>query len=45
MLLADREASSLGDPFSRELLTVREQSITGNGLNFRRWNRMFPALA
>jgi ABC-2 type transport system permease protein len=30
MLLADRETASLGDPFSQELLKVKEQSITGN---------------
>src|SRR5271168_2920481 len=34
MLLADRETASLGDPFSQQLLTVREQNIPGFSLMF-----------
>jgi ABC-type multidrug transport system permease subunit len=30
MLLADRETASLGDPFSQNLLDVRERNITGD---------------
>jgi linearmycin/streptolysin S transport system permease protein len=34
MLLADREAASLGDPFSEDLLLVQEHNLTGGRLEF-----------
>jgi ABC-2 type transport system permease protein len=34
MLLADREAASLGDPFSEDLLKLQERNLTGGRLEF-----------
>jgi ABC-type multidrug transport system permease subunit len=45
MLLADRETASLGDPFSQELLTVRERSITGNYLSFSSLEQNIPGFS
>jgi ABC-type multidrug transport system permease subunit len=45
MLLADRETASLGDPFSQELLTVRERSITGNELSFSSLEQNIPGFS
>jgi ABC-type multidrug transport system permease subunit len=45
MLLADRETASLGDPFSQELLTVRERSITGNYLSFSALEQNIPGFS
>jgi ABC-type multidrug transport system permease subunit len=45
MLLADRETASLGDPFSQELLTVHERSITGNHLSFSSLEQNVPGFS
>jgi ABC-2 type transport system permease protein len=45
MLLADRETASLGDPFSQELLKVREQSITGNRPSFSSLEQNIPGFS
>jgi ABC-2 type transport system permease protein len=45
MLLADRETASLGDPFSQELLTVRENSITGDDLSFSSLEQNIPGFS
>jgi ABC-type multidrug transport system permease subunit len=45
MLLADRETASLGDPFSQELLTVRERSITGDRLSFSSLEQNIPGFS
>ena len=45
MLLADRETASLGDPFSQELLKVRERSITGNRLSFSSLEQNIPGFS
>ena len=45
MLLADRETASLGDPFSQELLTVKEQSITGNQPSFSSLEQNIPGFS
>jgi len=45
MLLADRETASLGDPFSQELLEVRERSITGDHLSFSSLEQNIPGFS
>jgi hypothetical protein len=45
MLLADRETASLGDPFSQDLLTVRERSITGDQLTFSSLEQNIPGFS
>lgn len=45
MLLADRETASLGDPFSQELLDVKEQSITGNRPSFSSLEQNIPGFS
>lgn len=45
MLLADRETASLGDPFSQELLSVRERSITGNHVAFSSLEQNIPGFS
>ena len=45
MLLADRETASLGDPFSQELLTVRERSITGAHVSFSSLEQNIPGFS
>ena len=45
MLLADRETASLGDPFSQELLTVHERSITGDYLAFSSLEQNIPGFS
>src|ERR1700719_435241 len=45
MLLADRETASLGDPFSQELLTVREQNITGDNVSFSSLEQNIPGFS
>src|SRR5216684_1373748 len=44
-LLADRETASLGDPFSQELLEVKEQSITGNRPSFSSLEQNIPGFS
>lgn len=45
LLLADREASSLGDPFSEELLHVEERSLTGSWLKFTSLEQNIPGFS
>ena len=45
MLLADRETASLGDPFSQELLTVKEQNITGDNVSFSSLEQNIPGFS
>ena len=45
MLLADRETASLGDPFSQELLTVRERNITGDHLALSSLEQNIPGFS
>ena len=45
MLLADRETASLGDPFSQELLTLHERSITGNDAVFSSLEQNIPGFS
>ncbi|MFQ5666157.1 MAG: ABC transporter permease [Candidatus Binatia bacterium] len=45
MLLADREAASLGDPFSEELLTIKERSLTGKRLKFTSLEQNVPGFS
>ena len=44
-LLADREASSLGDPFSEELLVLQERSLTGKRLKFTSLEQNVPGFS
>ncbi len=45
MLLADREASSLGDPFSEELLKIDERNLTGKRLKFTSLEQNVPGFS
>lgn len=45
MLLADREAASLGDPFSEDLLTLEERSLTGKRLKFTSLEQNVPGFS
>ena len=45
LLLADREASSLGDPFGEELLTIKERSLTGSWLKFTSLEQNVPGFS
>ncbi len=45
MLLADREASTLGDPFGTELLSVKENNITGTRLKFSSLEQNVPGFS
>ena len=45
MLLADREASSLGDPFSEDLLKLEERSLTGKRLKFTSLEQNVPGFS
>lgn len=45
LMLADREASSLGDPFAEELLELEEQSLTGSWLRFTSLEQNVPGFA
>ena len=44
-LLADREAASLGDPFSEELLELRERNLTGRRLKFSSLEQNIPGFS
>jgi ABC-type multidrug transport system permease subunit len=44
-LLADREASSLGDPFSEDLLKLDERSLTGSWLKFTSLEQNVPGFS
>ena len=45
MLLADRETASLGEPFSQELLTVQDRSITGDHVAFSSLEQNIPGFS
>src|ERR1700722_15247721 len=45
MLLADRETASLGDPFSQELLSVKERNITGGNVSFSSLEQNIPGFS
>lgn len=45
MLLADREAASLGDPFSEELLNMDERPLTGKRLKFTSLEQNVPGFS
>lgn len=45
LLLADREAASLGDPFSEELLKFDERSLTGKRLKFTSLEQNVPGFS
>ena len=45
LMLADREASSLGDPFAEELLELEEDSLTGTWLKFTSLEQNVPGFA
>ena len=45
MLLADRETASLGDPFSQELLSVKERNITGGNVAFSSLEQNIPGFS
>jgi ABC-2 type transport system permease protein len=45
LLLADREAASLGDPFHEELLKFEERSLTGRRLKFSSLEQNIPGFA
>jgi ABC-2 type transport system permease protein len=45
MLLADREAASLGDPFSEELLKIDERPLTGKRLKFTSLEQNVPGFS
>jgi ABC-2 type transport system permease protein len=45
LLLADREASTLGDPFSEELLKIDERSLTGSWLKFTSLEQNVPGFS
>lgn len=45
LLLADREAASLGDPFHEELLKIEERNLTGERLEFTSLEQNIPGLA
>jgi ABC-2 type transport system permease protein len=45
MLLADRETASLGDPFSQELLSVKERNITSDRTSFSSLEQNIPGFS
>ena len=45
MLLPDRETASLGDPFSQELLSVKEHNITGDNVSFSSLEQNIPGFS
>ncbi|MBI4517390.1 MAG: ABC transporter permease [Deltaproteobacteria bacterium] len=45
MLLADREAAALGDPFHEELLTLAERPLTGERLKFSSLEQNVPGFS
>jgi len=45
MLVADRDTASQSDPLSQELLTVREESLTGHGLSFSSLKQNIPGFS
>jgi ABC-2 type transport system permease protein len=45
LLLAEREAASLADPFDEELLDIREHNITGRRLDFSSLEQEIPGFS
>jgi len=45
MLLADREAASLGDPFHEDLLDLKERALTGQRLKFSSLEQNVPGFS
>jgi hypothetical protein len=45
MLLADREAASLGDPFSEDLLKLQERNITGGRMELSSLEQNIPGFS
>jgi ABC-2 type transport system permease protein len=45
LLLADREAATLGDPFSEELLDIKEGSLTGHRLELTSLEQNLPGFS
>lgn len=45
LLLADREAASLGDPFGEKLLELEERSVTGRRLSFSSLEQNVPGFS
>ena len=45
MLLADRQAATLGDPFNQELLHLRERNITGERVSFLSLEQDLPGFS
>lgn len=45
LLLADREAATLGDPFAEELLDIQERSLTGQRLTFTSLEQNVPGFS
>jgi ABC-2 type transport system permease protein len=45
MLLADREAATLGDPFHEELLAIEERPLTGERLKFSSLEQHIPGFS
>lgn len=45
LLLADREAATLGDPFGEELLKIEERNLTGKRLKFSSLEQNVPGFA
>jgi len=45
LLLADREAASLGDPLHEDLLTVQERSLTGSRLSLSSLEQNIPGFS
>jgi len=45
LLLADRDAATLGDPFSQELLQLKERSLTSERLSFSGLDQNLPGFS
>ncbi len=45
LLLVDKEAAALADPFAEERITVREQNLTGNRLSVTDFEQRVPGFA
>lgn len=45
MLLADRDAASLGDPFHEDLLNIEERNLTGRRLKFSSLEQNIPGFS
>ncbi len=45
LLLIDKEAASLADPFAEDKITMREQNLTGNSLSINAFEQRVPGFA